>query len=339
MSRKRVTSHDVARQAGVSRSVVSAVINGTKGIRLSEETRAVVQKAIEDLNYHVDAQARGMKTGRSGCLAAFGDMRDPLFLQLLEGMQKSCAAHGYDILISGQSALRQSRSELIPLYLQRRIDGIVTLDKTSYCDEMWAVEVRQAGVPYVSVEGYAEHSGIWSVQADYYQSILDALDYLARDGRPSPVYVEVHLGEERENWAERSRRAAYEAWCASRGVPPVIHTLPATEEGRMLDLIGSLSRQASSPLTLLLNWAYSAAVVYKAALKLGLSMGRDLLFMTADNTYRTHRHMVPSLSCMEIPYAAMGEAAVLGVLEQLEQPEQPVRKRQCPAVLLPGESG
>lgn len=74
-------------------------------------------------------------------------------------------------------------------------------------------------------------------------------------------------------------------------------------------------------------------------MELGLRIGQDLHFMTADNTYRSNRYMVPSLSCMEIPYAAMGEAAVAGVLEQLENPGLPAVKKQYTAVLLTGESG
>ena len=68
----RITSEDVAKHAGVSRSVVSAVINGTKGIRVGKEKREAVLKAIDELNYRVDVQARGLKLGHTNCIAVSG---------------------------------------------------------------------------------------------------------------------------------------------------------------------------------------------------------------------------------------------------------------------------
>lgn len=164
-----MTSHDVARLAGVSRSVVSAVLNDTPGIGVSAQTREAVLHAIAELNYHVDAQARSMKTGRSMTLAAFGDTRHPLFMRLLEGMQRECEARGYHILLCspGERKSGDARRALLDLYHQRKIDGIITLDETSYRSENWAAKVQEAGVPYVSVEGYAETEGVYSILADY----------------------------------------------------------------------------------------------------------------------------------------------------------------------------
>lgn len=83
----------------MSRSVVSAVLNDTPGIGVGADTREAVLEAIRELNYHVDAGARSMKTGRSMTLAAYGDTRHPLFIRLLEGMQRECELGGYHILL------------------------------------------------------------------------------------------------------------------------------------------------------------------------------------------------------------------------------------------------
>lgn len=353
MDSRRVTSHDVARQAGVSRSVVSAVLNGTKGIRVSEETRRAVLEAIEQLNYHVDAQARGMKTGKSGCLAAYGDMRNPLFLHMLEGMQQACNREGYDLMICGHGQepgeKEVRRKQLISLYLQRKIDGIVTLDATHYASASWAREVRKAKVPYVSVEGYAEDPLISSVQADYSGSVREALDYLRERGRPVPVYVELSEGDSRRNWAERSRREAYARWCEEQGARPVIIQADVADaegfrillrDGRSDPVNGSLANRTEEqqPRCFLTNWSLAAVRLYEAAWDLGLRMGEQLYVMSVDNTFRNQRHMVPTLACMEIPYARMGEQAVQQLLEQFEDSAAPVRKSQLAAKLLPGRS-
>ncbi|WP_151734955.1 LacI family DNA-binding transcriptional regulator [Paenibacillus tengchongensis] len=348
MGKKRVTSHDVARLAGVSRSVVSAVLNGTPGIGVSVQTREAVLRAISELNYHVDAQARSMKTGRSMTLAAFGDTRHPLFMRLLEGMQRESDARGYHLLLCSPG-LRQSgeaRNGLLDLYHQRKIDGIITLDETSYRSADWADKVKEAGVPYASVEGYAETEGIYSVLADYCGSVEMALDYLCRSEAAAdqvPVYVEIYhgTGAKRLNWAEKNRRNAYRSWCTRRGMKPQMHRLEE-REGRTdwLDWLTGLQAETGGVLPpVLVNWSSAVPDLYRTARHLGLDIGGSLRIMAADNTIQGDRLSVPTLSCVEIPYAGMGEAAVRCILQQLEeQAEGSPGKLWLPAVLKPGES-
>ncbi|CAH1191691.1 Catabolite control protein A [Paenibacillus auburnensis] len=348
MSKKRVTSHDVAKLAGVSRSVVSAVLNDTPGIGVGAQTREAVLHAIAELNYHVDAQARSMKTGRSMTLAAFGDTGHPLFMRLLEGMQRECEAAGYHILLCSPGERRpgEARSALLDLYHQRKIDGIVTLDNTSYRSADWAAKVHDAGVPYVSVEGYAETDGVHSVLADYRGSVLTALDYLCRDEaeyQEGPVYAEVHHGTDgrRINWSEKNRRNAYKDWCSRHGYQPQIKRMDELEgvEG-WISWLTELQAQASNALPpVLVNWSSTVPDLYRAARQLSLSIGDTLKVMSADNTIQGDRLSVPRLSCVEIPYVQMGEEAVRCILKQLEQGQDgKPGKLWLPAVLRPGES-
>ena len=54
---------DVARQAGVSISTVSRVINDSKSV--SSPLRVKVEKAIDDLNYSTNSIARGLKSSQT----------------------------------------------------------------------------------------------------------------------------------------------------------------------------------------------------------------------------------------------------------------------------------
>lgn len=337
-SGRRATSFDVAKAAGVSRSLVSAVINGTPGIGVGHETRQKVLKAIKDLNYQVDAQARAMKTGLSRCVAAFGDMTNPLFLQVLEGMQKACAARGYHVLISGQSAGEADRLDMLDLYRQRRIDGIVTLDDTDYESADWIARVREAGAPYVSVEGYAGTAGVASVLADYRRSITDALDYMAGASARCPIYLNAYEDMPGRNWAERGRLEAYSSWCAERGWQPVVHHLHARDEAWIDAFMGELSAGGEPLPPLLVNWSVSAVLIYRAAWKRGIRIGEELVLMAGDNTNRSNAYMSPSLCSVEIPYALMGEEAVRLLLEPAESGERREAKTWLRAVIAPGDS-
>ena len=57
-----MTIYDIAREAGVSASTVSRVINNKAGIK--ESTRKKVQKLLDEYNYTPDVAARGLVTSQ-----------------------------------------------------------------------------------------------------------------------------------------------------------------------------------------------------------------------------------------------------------------------------------
>ena len=63
---KRPTIHDVARLAGVSKSLVSMVIRGHPGV--SPASREAVLEAVADLDYRPNAMARGLVQSRTRIL-------------------------------------------------------------------------------------------------------------------------------------------------------------------------------------------------------------------------------------------------------------------------------
>jgi LacI family transcriptional regulator len=69
--KNRVTQHDVAQRAGVSRAVVSYVLNdGPRGV--SDETRQRVLSAMQDLDYHPNRHAQRLKQGSEASRNSIG---------------------------------------------------------------------------------------------------------------------------------------------------------------------------------------------------------------------------------------------------------------------------
>ena len=63
--RERITSVDVAREAGVSQATVSYVLNNDPRQTIPEDTRAKVLEAVRKLDYQPYAPARSLRTGQS----------------------------------------------------------------------------------------------------------------------------------------------------------------------------------------------------------------------------------------------------------------------------------
>jgi LacI family transcriptional regulator len=320
----RITSKDVAKRAGVSQSVVSAILNGTQGIRIGEEKRKLVLQVIEEMGYHADAQARGLRLGRTHCIAAVGKLKSPIFFQVLDGVQDACLESGYHLLLYGTPNSEESRHHIVDLYSQRRIDGIMTQDTTSYSDPQWAELVREKQIPYVSLEGYPVSDAVSSVLMDYPRSIEMALDYMWSKTGLAPRYIEIFDGPEyHPNWGDRQRLATYKQWMERRGLQPSVTAKPhgqwEKESGWWTEWLARELAGTTGPAAFLSNWSRGAVNLYRAAFELKLAVGRDLFVMAADNTERANEFMLPVLTSVAVPYERMGYEAAKRLIEYIEE--------------------
>ena len=99
-SSSRITSVDVAREAGVSQSTVSFVLNNTRGQTIPEETRRRVLEAAKKLDYRPRASARSLAAGRSDVvlLALPGLPISANLSRFIEQLAAALAEHGLSLV-------------------------------------------------------------------------------------------------------------------------------------------------------------------------------------------------------------------------------------------------
>ncbi len=97
----RVTSADVARESGVSRTTVSYVLNEKPGVVITDATRRRVLDAANRLGYTPSAAARALRSGRSDLvLCVVPDWTiGPLLDTLIDHVTMSLAQHGLSVLV------------------------------------------------------------------------------------------------------------------------------------------------------------------------------------------------------------------------------------------------
>ncbi|MGP0032713.1 MAG: LacI family DNA-binding transcriptional regulator [Acidimicrobiales bacterium] len=99
--KRRPTSHDVARVAGVSRATVSYVLNDVTRQRISPQVRQRVWKAVEELHYTPHHHARMLKTKETDIvlIVMVGATPGPVLTQVTDNLTRRVAAAGYTPLI------------------------------------------------------------------------------------------------------------------------------------------------------------------------------------------------------------------------------------------------
>ncbi|GFP35899.1 LacI family transcriptional regulator, partial [Candidatus Hakubella thermalkaliphila] len=117
---------DVAARAGVSTSTVSHVINNTRFV--SEETRAKVLEAIQELNYYQNAQAKALVTGRSRTIGLIvSDITNPFFPELVRGAERNATQQGYDVFLCNTDYDPERTSSLVRRLIEQKVDGAIIM--------------------------------------------------------------------------------------------------------------------------------------------------------------------------------------------------------------------
>lgn len=98
-----VTSHDVARLAGVNQSTVSRALRGAPGV--SAETQRRVRDAADALSYVPSDAGRALSTQRTGAIGVLsGELTNPFYSELIEPMRQTLLQHGYRCVLIPDSA-------------------------------------------------------------------------------------------------------------------------------------------------------------------------------------------------------------------------------------------
>lgn len=117
---------DVAREAGVSPSTVSRILNGTA--RVSDDKRQAVMKAIARTNFAPNQMAQALKKGRTHTIGiVVQDISSPFFDETLKGVDDGLKGTGYASVIVSGHWNAEEEAERIRLLLARKVDGIILL--------------------------------------------------------------------------------------------------------------------------------------------------------------------------------------------------------------------
>ncbi|NRR34241.1 substrate-binding domain-containing protein [Oxalobacteraceae bacterium] len=117
---------DVAREAGVSPSTVSRILNGTA--KVSDDKRLAVMAAIARTHFAPNQMAQALKKGRSNTIGIIvQDISSPFFDESLRGVDDGLKGTGYASVIVSGHWNADEEADRIRLLLARKVDGIILL--------------------------------------------------------------------------------------------------------------------------------------------------------------------------------------------------------------------
>ena len=157
---KPLTSLDVARRAGVSRTAVSYVLNGTRQAHVSEETRQKVLQAAKELGYHLNTSAQVLRKGRSNEICILSSITmSANDAEIFSAMQQHALRHGYmPVLYFVHELSREQRRETLTKVLARRpLALFLSPDSITVEDIALARRMGVAHILLIAAEPIDEH--------------------------------------------------------------------------------------------------------------------------------------------------------------------------------------
>ena len=119
------TMKDVAKEAGVSTSTVSHVINDTRYV--SPELQKKVERAMNELNYSPHAVARSLrsqKTNTVGFIAS--DITNTFFAKIARGIEEITNKKGHQLIVANTDETPEKEvSQIKGLVSEDRVDGLI----------------------------------------------------------------------------------------------------------------------------------------------------------------------------------------------------------------------
>lgn len=202
----------VAKRANVSTATVSRVLNGFPGVR--PKTLARVRRAIEDLNYVPNPNARSLRVGRTRLFGLIvSDVNNPFFPELIDAFESLAVAEGIEVIFTHTNYDPERLHRCVRRMIERSVDAIALM--TSEIEEKSLRQATRAGVPLVLMNQRKLVGKYPNVLVEYATGFREALDHLLALGHRDIGFI---AGPQSLNSA-RGRMEAFKAALKTHGLP------------------------------------------------------------------------------------------------------------------------
>ena len=309
---RSVTLMDVARVAGVGKSTMSNVLNGSG--RVGDAARARVLEAVDQLGYRPNHGARSLRSRRTMQLAYFMPLNqlEPtnlIMMQFMQSLLRESARQHYRVLAVAQDT--DPLDDIRALAAGRIVDGFVLSDLQP--EDPRTELLAELGLPFACFGRL--RPGLPQVWADIdnVTAEAEAVRYLAGRGYTRPAYI----GYASQTYWDAEREAGFRAGLARCGIPGegagllrVDHDASARAE-----IVSFLA--SARPDAVLTGSDLIAVIVYGAAAELDLRVGRDLAVVGFDGSVSTAL-LHPHLTSVILPVDDIARRVVSRALRQIE---------------------
>lgn len=187
--KRRPTILDVAARAGVSKSTVSLVLQGSKQVR--PETRKSVEAAMAEIGYVYNRAAANLRSSSVGLVGlVINDLRNPFFTEFATSLQMALAAEGYATVIANADEDSELQARLVASMIEHGVSALVISPAYGAAAETFD-QLGRSGLPVLQVlRKMDERTDLFPFASfDYATGSAEATRHLLEQGAQTIAFV------------------------------------------------------------------------------------------------------------------------------------------------------
>ncbi len=306
---KKVTSQDVAKLAGVSRTTVSLVLNNVPGTHIPESTRQRVLEAARKLHYYPAAAARSLASGKThviGLVLCEGPDKvsaDAFLPDVMRGIADEVSNHDYTLLFRA-GVVPGDPNSYIKLVRGHHVDGLIVSAPRS--DDPNLLELARSGFPLV-LHGRLPGSNIPFVDVDNIGGAEKAVNHLIELGHRR---IGLITNAPISFTSSKARLKGYRNALEAAGIPldeDLIrfgYYLPETGYKAMMELLALANR----PTAVFVASDVVAMGALAAIHEKGLKVPEEIAIVGFDDIFAS-AYTIPALTTVRLPAYDLGKEA------------------------------
>ena len=312
-----MTIYDIAKQAGVSASTVSRVINNKPGI--NAQTRKRVQKLLNENHYTPNEAARGLVMQSSKIIGILiEDLRIEHHTESAYVIEQEMTALGYTCITLSTGRRDEKKADYIRILEQRRVDGAILMGS------MFETEAVKKSIKE-HLPDVLDLPNVYGILIDEERGVKDCAELMFKKGKKHLVMAVDSDTPSNRNKQKGYLRAMLEQGIAKEDIP--FYTAVNKEFTNPRDV-----RAAGAKLTeqILTERPETDGIIYttdllavgglEAAKKMGKRIPQDLAIMGIDNTMYGEI-VTPKLSSLDNKLVEVSQNASRAILDALDKKE------------------
>jgi LacI family transcriptional regulator, galactose operon repressor len=312
-----VDIRDVAKRAKVSTATVSRTVNQVATVDAQLAKR--VWKAIEELGYYPNRQARALVSGRSRVFGLIvSEITNPFFPEIVQTFETLAVEQHYEILLTSTIHDPKRMELAVRRMIEGRVDGVAIL--TFGMEEYLLEHLRFRNLPLVFIDIGPKAPRVSNIRVDYADGIRQAVQHIAalRHKRIGFIAGPVRLR------SAMARKDAFQASMREIGLP--VNSDFLVEGDHKLEggkkALKKLAELRERPTAVLCSNDMTAIGVMREAFELGIKVPQDLSVIGFDDI-RMAEFLTPPLTTVQMSQSELARLAFEALLKEVKR-ETPV---------------